>query len=125
MKNKLYQKIASCVDARLRCIENNNTLWEEKHFSQIWMLVKAHMPSGSGVDCGTKINLDKSTGDKLYFTFEYHHMDENGMYCGWTSHKVVVTPSLIHGINIRITGKSDDREYFYDIFANALETMVD
>ncbi len=45
-------------------------------------------------------------------------MDENGYYCGWTEHNLIVTPSFKFGYDMRIPGKDKNqiKEYLYQIF---------
>jgi hypothetical protein len=84
------------------------------------------LPSGSGIDSGTKIDLDKSHAEKIIFYFGFHHMDENGFYDGWTEHTLVVTPSFT-GINLRIGGRDRNqiKEYLYDTYDYALTCEVE
>lgn len=133
---KLYAELAGLVDARRRCIFDldpkdgfkdetilaNRREWRDKHEETIEYLVKRFMPSGSGFDSGTKIDLDRSTKDKLVFTTSYHHMSEHGYYDGWTEHSVIVTPSLAFGFIMRITGRNrnDIKDYMYESFYTAL-----
>jgi len=94
---------------------------------KIERLVEDHMPSGSGIDSGTKLDMARSHADKLVFTFGYHHMDDNGYYCGWTEHTCIVTPSLRDDYNMRITGRDRNsiKEYLADTFSHALQTDVE
>ena len=88
--NKVYEKIASAVMSS--CTDNtvHQENWEEKAEA----LVKEHMPSGSGFDCGTQLAWEKmSSGGttikwngKLVFKTSFHHMDEHGGYDGWTEY---------------------------------------
>ena len=50
-------------------------------------------------------------------------MDEHGSYDEWTDHTVIVTASLIHGLNIKITGRNrnDIKEYLRDVFYDFLK----
>lgn len=123
---KLYQAISLAINARENCITSKNEEWKDKHEARALQLVKDHMPSGSGIDSGTELDLDKSTSEKLVFTTSYHHMDENGMYDGWTDHTVTVQPSLAFGIDMRISGRDRNgiKEYLYDTFHSALEEEV-
>lgn len=127
MTKKLYQTIASKMDAYHHCLKVNYTEWIGKHEDSILELVHNHMPSGSGIDSGTKILLDESKPDKLVFSFGYHHMNENGYYDGWTEHKAIVTPSFVQGISINITGRNrnDIKDYLYQTFEQALNQEVD
>ena len=125
-KRPLYQEIAHKVLAYHNCIDSDNGDWEEKH--REWLLQTAKGgPSGSGIDCGTKIDLDKSTGEKLVFDCSYHHMNENGMYDGWTEHTITVTPSLAFGYHIKISGRNrnDIKEYLHEIYGYWLSQEVE
>lgn len=126
MNKKLYQELASLITARQNCINSNNQEWLGRHEDRIKALVKQYMPSGSGVDCGTKLDIDASNGDKLVFTFSYHHMNDGGYYDGWTDHKAIVTPSLAFGFSMRITGRDRNqiKDYFHDIFRESLESAL-
>ncbi len=119
---KLYQQLASTIQARANCIESKNDEWRDKHEERLAVLVKNHMPSGSGFDSGTTLDLDVSSVDRLVFRTSFHHMDGNGMYYGWTEHDIIVTASLAHGFNLRITGRDRDqiKDYIADCFSTAL-----
>jgi hypothetical protein len=84
------------------------------------------LPSGSGIDCGTELDRAACKPGKLVFTFSYHHMNEAGMYDGWTEHTLIVTPSF-DGIDLRITGRDRNqvKEYLYDIYHNDLTQEVE
>jgi len=105
------------------------------------------LPSGSGIDCGTGIVVDNSTATKIVLYVEYHHMNEHGMYCGWSGHKLIVAPAF-DGIDIdleqdydnsNITYTDDDGEevresanecgqlydYLADTYYHALSQLVD
>jgi len=126
MNNKVITELASIIDARIRCIENNNTEWMQKHEDRIHEIEDNFLPHGSGIDSGCKIDLDKSTGEKVIINTSYHHMNDVGMYEGWTEHKVIVSPSLMHGFILRITGSNrhDIKTYLYDLFYESLNTEI-
>src|SRR5215207_4146299 len=105
METKLYAHIARKMEAIITCQKTNNTKWKELHTDSIESLVDGYMPSGSGIDSGTRFSWADSTSNKLVFTFGYHHINEYGYYDGWTEHKCIVTPSLAFGIDIKITGR--------------------
>ncbi len=128
----LYQLIASSTQARLNCIKQEKITkqiheWTERHASNIESMVKNFMPSGSGIDNGIAFDFDKSHGEKLVFQFSFHHMDDNGMYSGWTDHTLTVTPSPAFGFELAISGRNrnDIKEYFYDLFQSALCDLID
>jgi len=84
------------------------------------------MPSGSGIDSGTTLDFDKSSGSKLVFSTSYHHMTEDGMYDGWTEHVVTVKPSLMFGFDLAISGRdrNDIKEYLHEVYHDTLMTDV-
>lgn len=106
-------QLANKVAAFMQCTEPYKSIAEDT----INDICKA-LPHGSGLDGKVELQLESSTPEKLCFYFEFHHMDENGFYCGWTEHNLFITPSLQHGFNLRITGrdKNDVKEYLYQIF---------
>lgn len=125
MKRTLIAKIASTLCAYQNCVILNNDDWKEQHLDVLMQLQK-FLPSGSGVDNGTKINIEKSTNKKIVFSFEFHHLNENGYYEGWTEHKLIVTPAF-DGIDMRITGrnKNDIKDYLYDTFDSILTQEIE
>src|SRR4051812_46888044 len=84
MTRKLYQAIASRIDAMANCGKMGNPTWHEKHWEMAEALTREFMPSGGGFDSGTKLDAGLSTGKKLVFHTSFHHMDDNGCYDGWT-----------------------------------------
>jgi len=107
---KLYRKLASML-------EYNDS--EIEPFSRRWL------PSGSGFDSGSQIDVGRSRSDKLVLTTSFHHMNDAGYYDGWTNHEVIVKPDW-DGISLRVTGKNwrDIKEYIYDCFHCALNEEV-
>jgi len=125
-RTPLYQELASLITARNNCIKSNNGERLDKHGASIEHLVRNYMPSGSGIDCGTKLDLDASKPNRLVFYFSYHHMNDVGMYDSWTEHTLIVTPSLISGIDLRITGRDRNqiKEYLYETYQYCLMSEV-
>jgi hypothetical protein len=122
----LYKALAMTLNARKNCIESGNKEWEEKHEETLDKLSQ-YLPSGSGIDNGTTLDKDASSEDKLIFTFGFHHMNEGGMYDGWTEHKLVVRPSLAFGITMSISGRNRNeiKEYLHDTYHQALTEEVE
>lgn len=94
------------------------------NFDRIDKLDK-EMPSGSGFDRGTTLDVAKSTSNKLIFVTSFHHMDDNGYYDGWTDHKVTVT-ALFDGFEVAVSGsnKRDIKDYIADTFHYVLSEEV-
>lgn len=106
---RTYQRLAQLMAARDNCRKSGNTEWGKNHAETIRYIVAQRAPSGSGFDFGTQIDVLGSTSERLVFITAFHHMNGDGFYCGWTNHLVIVTPSLAHDFNLRITGR-DYRE---------------
>jgi hypothetical protein len=125
---KLYQRLATLVTARLNCIASasGNDEWRGKHEDEIGRLAKEHLPSGSGFDSGTILDLRKSKPNKLVLQTAFHHMDEHGGYDGWTSHAVTVTPDLVSGFDLKIHGRNrnDIKDYIAELFSHVLDEEV-
>lgn len=123
MTAPLYQTLAQLVAAAHRCAASGNTEWHANHVDKVRDLVREHLPSGSGFDAGTELDLSRSTGEKLVFTTSYHHMDEYGSYDGWTNHDVIVRASLQHGFTIRVTGRdrNDIKDHIAEMFTESLD----
>lgn len=87
---------------------------------RILSIVKEYLPSGSGIDTGTKICFERSRQNKIVLFCEYHHMT-NGFYDGWTAHYITIRPSF-QGIRIDISGKDRNgiKDYLYDTYHAAL-----
>lgn len=122
MIRPLYQELASLVQARLNCLEKGNHEWEHNHTNTINRLVKKYLPSGSGFDNGTTIDLDASNRNKLVFNTAFHHMNGGGYYDGWSYHTVTVTPDLSLGFNVKVGGR--DRNDIKDYIAGDFDTLL-
>ena len=134
MAKPLYQVLASLCGAfqNVNLGLHNGSFqgdpdWMNKHRDRAEALVKEYLPSGSGFDSGTQIDVDGSNGESLRFTTAFHHMDEHGGYDGWTTHAVIVKPSLQFGFDLRITGKdrNDIKDYIAETFRHALGQEID
>lgn len=127
MNTPLYQAIAAAVDARARCDERGNSEWEQRWFARLEWIGRNILPSGSGFDSGTSIDVDRSRPDRLVLTTAFHHMDDAGYYDGWTEHAIIVRPSLIHGFELRIDGRDRNgiKEYIADVFGALLAEAGD
>jgi hypothetical protein len=106
---KVYQKLAQTLQAYRNCLDSGNEEWVYKHFDTICSIEKNNLPSGSGFDTGTKIEIDDCNESLIVLWVDYHHMDENGSYCGWSEHRVKVSPTF-DGIRIKTTCTSDETD---------------
>lgn len=123
----VYRQIAAALQSYRHCSssaanESQQGRWRDRAES----LVRNHMPSGSGIDCGTVLDLESSTSEKLVFVVEFHHMNDGGYYNGWTSHRVTVRPSLVNYFNIAVSGPNRNgiKGYLAEVYDSALSAVV-
>lgn len=126
MKNFMFKKLAIALQAWENSINSKNHEWQDRWYKLI-KRIEEELPSGSGFDNGTSIDLAKSDGNKIVLNTSFHHMNENGCYDGWTDHTVIVKPSLIHHFELDVKGRNrnDIKEYIYEVFANTLMREID
>ena len=105
---KVYQKMARLVDW------NPTGSYIISKNEQMEDLVKNYLPSGSGFDGDISID-EKSTDEKIIIRVEYHHMDINGFYDGWSTFKVIITASMAYNYCVQVKGESVVRKYFYHV----------
>ena len=117
-----YQRIASALQAMVNCKRAGNDEWVARHHETIEHIVREYFPSGSGVDSGTTFDFHASKPNRLVFLTAFHHMNDGGMYDGWTEHSVVVTADLVTEFYLKITGRdrNDIKDYLGEIFSEAL-----
>ena len=122
---KTYQVIAQTLQAIENCRQSGNQEWLDRHEERLHDILE-DFPSGSGFDNGTKLDEDRSTPNRLIFTTAFHHMNEGGMYDGWTDHEVIVTPDLAFGFVLRITGRDRNqiKDYIGEMFHYCLSADV-
>ena len=116
MKDKTYCVLAQKVAWRLRVDNDEQRQWFRQAESDIEQIMGT-APSGSGIDSGVSLDLDKSTGERLVFTIPFHRMNEAGFYCGWVDYTMTVKPSLQYGFDSRVTGRDHNglRDYVDDV----------
>ncbi len=123
----LYQKIALALESWNNCLKTGNIEWESRWAERLEKMSK-QLPSGSGLDLGPRLDLDRSTPNRLVISHcDYHHMNDHGMYVRWTEHQVIVTPSLAHGFELRVTGRDRNqiKDYIHEVFDNTLRATAD
>lgn len=74
-------------------------------------------PSGSGIDCGTKLVPERCTPTRVVLSCEFHHMNDAGMYSGWTEHTVTITPTF-ESIHVAVSGRNRNgiKDYLADTY---------
>lgn len=91
---KQLQKLAQLLDARRNCVDSRHEIEE---------MIK-RLPSGSGIDHGSKINYEKCSEKRIVIDSAFHIMDSNGTYTSWIDYQVTVTPDLQFLFNLKIVG---------------------
>ncbi len=124
-KVRIYVQLAQLIGAIVRCGDDKKE-WRDKHTATVEELVKSHFPRGSGFDSGTTLDFDHSTEERLVFHTSFHHMNEGGMYDGWTEHTIIVKPSLAFGFKLRIggTNRNQIKDVIAQDFEYALNTQI-
>jgi hypothetical protein len=127
MKTTVIKEIASRIIAIRNCQKSGNTEWEAKHKDFLHCIEKHLLPSGSGIDSGTKIDLQRSQPNRIILTTAFHHMDDAGGYDRWTQHDIVVSPSLAFDFDVSIRGQNhnDIKDYLADLLHTDLEREID
>jgi len=117
---EFYQEIARKLDQMKNLTKTGQGEQAYLVGNLVDKIVRDYLPHGSGFDNGTKLDWDKSNHNKLVFTTAFHHMDINGYYSGWTEHEVIITPDLMFGFNVKVTGKNrnDIKEYIHSCFSD-------
>lgn len=124
---RVYERYAQILDALNRCIEQGKEDVVQHWRDELDKMNQA-IPSGSGLDAQPRLDISRSTPERLVFSHcDYHHMNSNGFYDGWSEHEVIVTPSLLFGINVRVTGRdrNDIKDYIESVFTDFLMEEVD
>lgn len=125
--------ISSLIEARAYCEKRAATTndshakeWFDRHSERLAALERCYLPSGAGIDSGTKIDLLRSEPDKLVFHTSFHHMKDVGYYDGWTEHTITVRPGF-NGLQIAISGRDPNgiKEWLHQTFEEVLSEMID
>jgi hypothetical protein len=119
------QAIHSALVAIDNCEKAGNREWKARWQEYVARIAKECLPSGAGIDNGTRIVSLTSGGRGITLEFSFHHMTDNGFYDGWTEHTATVYPSFT-GLDIRIRGKrlTELADYLHDTFNVALSAEL-
>lgn len=121
----LYRIIAYAMEALENCKRHDNKLWED-HWSLLVDMGVGLLPHGGGFDDYPKLTREVAKQDYLVFHGSYHEMNSHGFYVGWRDYRVVVKPSFVHGLTVRVTGAGKALgEYIHEVFHSALVTEYD
>lgn len=121
---KLIEAIAQALASRNNCALSGNTN-AQKVWDEVLRRLDRALPSGSGIDLGTKIER-ASLPDCVILHTSFHHMDQHGGYDGWTEHRITVKPSFVYGLDLRISGgnRNEIKDYLHQVYEQALSAPV-
>jgi hypothetical protein len=124
MQSTLIEAIAVTGDAIRNCERTGNTNWLNKHKERLALLARDYLPSGSGIDNGCTI--ESADFDRVVIRTAFHHMNEHGMYDGWSEHKITVRAN-ISGLVLTIGGRDRNaiKEHLHEVFYSALTEKRD
>lgn len=129
MKSTNTSPLYKVIATQLGILENTNRAqselteqWRHRALEHLSQIQRDILPSGSGFDNGTRIDLDKSNPNKIVFTTSYHHMNDQGYYDGWTHHTVTVKACLRLGLSLTISGvdRNEIKAFILDEFRETL-----
>ncbi len=128
MNKALYREIAALIGARSRCEKSaSHNEWFNRHTERLEWIAKNVLPRGSGIDNGTQIDLGLSTEEKIVLRTAYHHMNEGGMYDGWTEHTITIRPSLQSNFTMTFSGRNRNeiKDYLHQEYEYVLSADFD
>ena len=124
---ELYQELASLLKWRKTVNEEYQKQLEDK-----LDILTNYLPSGSGFDDGSVVDVNKSNNNKIIIHSAYHHLDNNGFYDGWSNFSIIIKPDLMFGFTLTLIGNTTIRKYFdcdfrnyvIDIFSDTLHKKI-
>lgn len=127
MKIQTYRRIAGLLQAIENCDKSGNSEWYQNHKDSLRSIIVNHLPSGSGIDAGTDLDMELSRPNRIVFTFGFHFLDENGMYDGWEDYTLTIKPDLMNGFDMKIQGPNRDgiKDHLYEVFDFALREDIE
>jgi len=119
---KVISQLATAFAAWHRAEDLGLPFVSEKHAEMLHFIEHHLLPRGSGFDSGCHLDYEVSTPNRIVIQADFHHMNGNGFYTGWTEHTVVITPSLAFGFEVKVTGQNQNliKDYIADVFIQAL-----
>ena len=114
--------IAETSEWAERAENNLNAQWGPIARARLDQLVNM-LPSGSGIDSGTK--LVSASASKIVLECSFHHMNDCGMYDGWTDHRITIRPTF-DSLDISVSGRNrnDIKEYLHEVYSLALSENI-
>ena len=123
----VYRALADCILAMENCERSANHEWYAKHREIAERIVADHLPHGSGIDSGPELDIEASSSEKIVLNLSYHHMNDVGVYDGYTDHTITIRPSLALGFTLKVSGRDrrQIKDYLGDAFDCALRETIE
>lgn len=119
MKNQtVIQAMVNAATACRNCAAGGNLFWQDRWNQRVGQLSEL-LPSGSGFDNGTAVESIEPF--KVTLRTAFHHMNDNGMYDGWTEHAVIVRPDW-SGVSVIVKGR--DKNGIKDYIADTIHAVL-
>lgn len=120
----LYQIMAHCIGAMGNRVVPDGA-WQSRWQTVLDQCV-ALLPRGGGFDVSPTLVEGVTKPEYLVFQGSYHLMNQHGVYVGWRDYRVIVTPSFVHGMTLRVAqARGDLGEYVADSFHAHLTAPYD
>lgn len=129
MNETVLQILASSlfsIESEAKRPDTSHKKFSEAREDLIDNVARNYLPSGSGFDGGSRVNMERSKPNRIVIDTAFHHMSEHGYYDGWSEHSVIITPSLVWGYEIRVTGRNRNeiKDYIGEAFQHALSRVL-
>lgn len=118
----LLQAFVQALGAWRRCKGGQGAPGWEARWNAYIEVLERELPHGSGLDNKVKFVREKCNSRRVVIAADFHHMNGDGFYTGWTDHEIIVTATH-DGPDIRVTGRNrnDIKDYLAETFGHALQ----
>ena len=120
----ILRAFSESLQAMRNCEKSGNAEWHGRWLDYIAKL-QSELPHGGGLDGKVEFVREKCNATRVVIFAEFHHMDSNGYYDGWTDHEIIVTATHC-GLCIDVTGRDRNgiKDYLAELFYDALTRPV-
>jgi hypothetical protein len=121
-KMKVVEALASALSTMRSCEREEMA---DRAKERVGKIQQELLLSGSGNDAGSEVLVDLCSDRKIVIQSDFHHMDENGFYSGWTKGVFTITPSF-HGIEVKfvVRGRPDIKYWDARLFIDYQEEQM-
>lgn len=126
-QQSIIEALHSALIAQQNCKKSGNAEWDIRWTAYIERIRREHLPSGGGFDAGTRVIGLAADGHGVKLETDFHHMDDNGSYDGWTHHTIVVRPTFVpSSVHLTITGpdRNSIKDYISDMYSDTLTRLL-